>query len=185
MTKPTRQNLIEEIITKELDMFLAVNNRGGTSSCQEKPEAFRLMREITHGVLPDIFLESYLSDLKQAEKDKRNFMTEKYALMEKQIPVINDSPYIAEIVKMESEWRKEVAAQFPRSVQPDGHESFCLYLGCELQTYSAQTLTAYHDFVKASQQECRNLVRDRYELLMQKLGHESLTKCEASLTAAR
>lgn len=182
MATKDRKILIKVIVDRELDMFLAVNNRGGTSQCQERPESFRIMREITHGVLPDIFLESYLCDLEQAEQNGRNFMTEKYALMESLIPAINESPYIKEIVDTESEWRKEVAAQFPRSVHPEGHHGFCLYLGCELQTYSAATLAAYHDYAKAAQQEQRNLVRERYELLMRKLGHESLAHCEANLT---
>ncbi|WP_239057740.1 DUF4125 family protein [Pseudodesulfovibrio sp. JC047] len=59
MPENIREALIEEIIHSELDMFLAVKNQGGTSICQERPESFRLMREITHGVLSDDFLHSY------------------------------------------------------------------------------------------------------------------------------
>ncbi|SDL29841.1 Protein of unknown function [Maridesulfovibrio ferrireducens] len=183
MTNKYRETLINEIIDRELNMFLAVKNRGGTSQCQELPESFRIMREMTHGVLPNSFLNSYKYDLKQAEKEGRNFMTEKYALMESLIPTISNSPQIKEIVQIESEWRKEVAAQFPRSVQPDGHESFCRYLGCELQTYSAATIIEYYDYMKSAQQELRNLVRERYELLMRKLGYASLQDCETKLTA--
>ena len=176
-----RDNLIGDIIERELEMFLAVKNRGGTSQCQERPESFRLMREISHAVLSDAFLESYLGDLKAAAEQGRNFMTEKYALMEGLIPSLNDSPVIRDIVVAESEWRKEVAAQFPRCIHPEGHQGFCLYLGCELQTYSPATLEAYCACVEAAQREHRNLVRDRYELLMRKLGHESLAACEAGL----
>jgi len=183
MTEERRKALIKEIVDRELSMFLAVRNRGGTSQCQERPESFRIMREITHDVLSNAFLESYLCDLERAEKESRNFMTEKYALMESLIPVINDTALIKKIVGAESEWRKEVAVQFPRSVHPDGHDGFCLYLGCELQTYSAATLAAYLDCVEATRQEHHNLVRERYELLMRKLGHESLTQCEANLAA--
>ncbi len=181
MIKEHRRELIESIIKEELNMFLAVKNRGGTSPCQEQPDSFRIMREITHNVLPDDVLESYLADLLKAIQDGRNLMTEKYALMEGLIPVQNDSPLIVEIVCLESEWRKEVAAQFPRSVQADGHEAFCVYLGCELQTYSSETLSAYHHYAAAAQQEHRNLVRERYELLMRKLGYDSLSHCEQSL----
>lgn len=181
MSNSEGRKIVEEIIGLELDMFLAVKNRGGTSICQERPESFRIMREMTHEVLPDTVLDSYLADLRRAVSDGRNLMTEKYALMEGLIPIRNASPLIAEIVQIESEWRKEVAAQFPRSVQPDGHEGFCVYLGCELQTYSEKTLSEYLDYARSAQQELRNLVRDRYEILMRKLGYESLAHCESSL----
>lgn len=185
MTQSSREALISTIIDRELGMFLAVRNRDGASLCQERPESFRIMREITHGVLSEAFLASYLCDLEQAGGNGRNLMTEKYALMEGLIPLLSDAPSIREIVRAESEWRKEVATQFPRSVQPDGHESFCRYLGSELQTYSATTLAAYVECVEAAHREHRNLVRERYELLMRKLGYESLTKCEAVLKAGR
>lgn len=180
MTKTNREALIDDIIALELEMFLAVRSRE-RSLCQERPEAFRLMREITHAVLSDEFLEAYLRDVRLAAGQGRNLMTEKYALMEDLIPAENDDPAVWEIVKAESDWRREVAAQFPRSVHPDGHEGFCLYLECELQTYSAQTLAAYSKCIEAARAQSRNLVRERYELLMRKLGHESLAACEVSI----
>ncbi|NDV27081.1 DUF4125 family protein [Desulfovibrio sp. JC010] len=182
MAEDKRIQIIENIIALELDMFLAVKNRGGTAACQEHPDSFRIMRNMTHGVMPDDYLESYLADLEKAVADKRNLMTEKYALMEGLIPVQNDSPAIAAIVQLESEWRKEVAAQFPRAVHPDGHQSFCIYLGSELQTYSSGTLDIYLNYARSVQQKHGNLVRERYEILMRKLGYESLTHCEESLS---
>jgi hypothetical protein len=177
----TRDTLLDLIISLELAMFLEVQNRGGTSPCQERPESFRIMREITHGVLSDTFLQRYLHDLEQARRQGRNLMTEKYALMEGLIPRRNNDPVIAEIVQAESAWRREVAAQFPRVVQPEGHAGFCLYLGCELQTYSGAALQAYAACVQEALRGLRNLTRDRYELLMHKLGYASLAQCEAEL----
>ncbi len=183
MSEKKQEILLGKIIRKELDMFLAVNSRGGKSPCQDRPESFCLMREMTHGVLPESFLQAYLCDLQQAERDGRNLMTEKYALMDSLIPPLSDAPQLAEIVDIESEWRREVAAQFPRSVQPGGHEGFCLYLGCELQTYSLKSLKAYLAALRAARSEGRNLVRERYEILMQRLGYESLEACEAGLAS--
>nr|WP_321256588.1 DUF4125 family protein [uncultured Pseudodesulfovibrio sp.] len=183
MSKNTRTNLIKEIINLELDMFLAVKNQGGTSMCQERPESFRIMREITHRVLSDEFLQSYRNDLQHAEKKGRNFMTEKYALMDQLIPSISTDPRIKKIVAIESAWRKDVAKEFPHTIHPDGHESFCLYLGCELETYSTSTMDAYEICVQNAQKEKMNLVQERYELLMVKLGHGSLRNCEANLIA--
>jgi len=185
MAEERRQQLIEEIIGQELDMFLAVKNRGGTASCQEQPDTFRIMRYMTHSVLPAEYLESYLADLKQAVEDNRNLMTEKYALMEGIIPVQNDSNAIKELVQMESEWRKEVAAQFPLSVHPDGHENFCTYLNGELQTYSPKTLVIYLNYARKTQHNGGNLVRERYEVLMRKLGYDSLTHCEESIASGK
>ncbi|WP_320007202.1 DUF4125 family protein [Maridesulfovibrio sp.] len=185
MSADTRQQLIEEIIGQELEMFLAVKNRGGTASCQEQPDSFRIMRHMTHAVMPIEYLESYLGDLKQAVLDNRNLMTEKYALMEGLIPVQNDSQAITELVQIESDWRKEVSAQFPLSVHPDGHESFCSYLNGELQTYSPKTLIIYLNYARKTQYKGGNLVRDRYEILMRKLGYDSLAHCEESLAGSK
>lgn len=182
MAEEKRTQLIEQIIALELDMFIAVKNRGGTAVCQERPDSFRIMRNMAHAVMPEAYLESYLNDLKQAAADNRNLMTEKYALMEGLIPIKNDSPVITELVRMESEWRKEVAAQFPRSVQPDGHQSFCIYLKGELQTYSPKTLKIYLNYAQSVQEQHGNLVRKRYEILMRKLGYDSLAHCEESIS---
>lgn len=183
MPENTHENLINEIIDLELYMFLAVKNQGGTSMCQERPESFRIMREITHGVLSEDFLRSYRNDLQRAKEYGRNFMTEKYALMDQLIPSISTDPRIKEIVAVESTWRKEVAQKFPQTIHPDGHKSFCRYLGCELETYSTSTMNAYEICVKNAQKEKQNLVQERYELLMVKLGHGSLINCESNLTA--
>lgn len=183
MTEESREAHIKEIVDRELGMFLAVRNRGGRSMCQERPESFRVMREITHGVLSGEFLQSYQEDLKRAEEQGRNFMTEKYALMDSLIPSLSADPRIREIVAAEGAWRDAVAAQFPRTVQPDGFAGFCLYLGCELQTYSAATIKAYWDCVERAREQGRNLVQERYELLMRKLGYGSLAQCEANLAA--
>lgn len=181
MTQRSRETLVNDIIERELEMFLAVNNRGGTSLCQERPDSFRLMREITHGVLSDDFLKSYLGDLETAGEGGRNLMTEKYALMEGLIAPLGDSSVIRDLVAAESEWRKGVAARFPKTVHPEGDEGFRLYLGCELQTYSPASLDLYRECVEEARRERRNLVRERYELLMRRLGHESLAACEAGL----
>ncbi|MFV0421071.1 DUF4125 family protein [Oleidesulfovibrio sp.] len=181
----SNNSLLESVIVLELAMFLEVNNRGGISPCQERPESFRIMREITHAVLSVDFLQSYLNDLTQARRHGRNLMTEKYALMEGLIPQLSNAPAIQDIVQAESAWRKEVAAQFPHAVHPDGHHSFCLYLSCELQTYSPATLAAYAACVTTARYEQRNLTRQRYELLMQKLGYGSLEQCEQQLATTK
>ncbi|HMM38220.1 MAG TPA: DUF4125 family protein [Desulfovibrio sp.] len=177
----TRKDLLSEIIERELAMFQSVNNRGGRADCQDMPESFRLMREITHAVLSVAFLESYGQDLRRAERDGRNFMTEKYAIMEGQIAPINPDPRIPEIADQETDWREAVAAEFPHAVEPGGSEAFRRYLRAELQTYSPGTIGAYAECVDAARREGRNLARERYDLLMSKLGFGSLAEREASV----
>ena len=183
MTQGARKGLIKNIIARELKMFMVLQSDGDALSCQEHPEAFCIMREMSHGVLSDTFLEAYLHDLKLAEGQGRNLLAEKYTLMGAQLPVRNEDSRIRDIVVSEGIWRRKVAAQFPRCVQPEGHHEFCHYLMCELQTYSTDSLAAYSDCVKAAVKQDRNLVQERYEFLMEKLGHGSLAACEAELAA--
>lgn len=180
----TRKDLLVEVVEWELVMFQDVHNRGGRADCQEQPEAFRLMREITHAVLSDAFVESYAQDLRRGEAEGRNLMTEKYAVMEGQIAPFNPDPRIPEITRAESAWRDAVASAFPHVVAPDGGDAFRRYLFAELQTYSSATIGAYADCVAAALRENRNLVMERYELLMRKLGSGSLSEREAAFQAA-
>lgn len=174
MTTDRREALVEDIVQAELAMFLAVRNRGGVSPCQELPGTFRIMREMTHGVLALPFLEAYRDDLRKAAEAGRNLMTEKYALMEGLLQTKAQDPRIEDIVAVESTWRAEVAAQHPDVIGADGEEGFRRYLGCELQTYSPEALTAYADCVDSARHAGRNLVLERYDLLMRKLGRAPL-----------
>ncbi len=81
-----RERLLDEIVERELAMFLATPNEGGRASCQERPDVFRLMRRMAHITHEDAYLESYLQDLRQAEAVGRNFMLEKYARMDERLP---------------------------------------------------------------------------------------------------
>lgn len=180
----TRRDLLVEVVEWELVMFQEVRNRGGRADCQERPEAFRLMREITHAVLSDSFVESYLQDLRRCEAEGRNFMTEKYAVMEGQIVPFNPDPRIPDIARTESAWRNAVASDYPHVVGPDGGDAFRRYLFAELQTYSSATIGAYADCVSAALREDRNLAMERYELLMRKLGSGSLAEREAAFRKA-
>lgn len=178
-----RQALLDEIIERELKMFLAVTNRGGVSVCQERPETFRTMRWTTHCVHSDAYLISYLEDLKTAERDGRNFMTEKYALMEGQIAPLSKDPRIAEIVRVEGLWRDDLARLYPHIFRADGGESFQIYLESELQTLSESTLGLYATEVAEADGKSENLMARRYEQLFRKMGYHSLAEREAAMVA--
>ena len=55
-----KEALIKEIVERELAMFLATPNEGGTSECQTRPQSFRMMRRMNHCTHDAATLESYL-----------------------------------------------------------------------------------------------------------------------------
>ena len=95
-----KQELTQEIIDLELDMFLNVRARE-PASCQENPEAFRFHRGVLFSVWSEAALESYRDDLIRANAEGRNLMTLKYARMENSIPPLNENPLIDRIVEIE------------------------------------------------------------------------------------
>ena len=176
-----RRDLLREIIERELKMFVNVRNEGGTADCQKTPDAFRLMREMTLCVQSDAVLASYLQDLVRAETEERNLMTEKYARMDNRIPPLKSNEAIGEIVDAESRWRDSLRREFPHVLLEDGRERFRRYLSCELETWSDQTLEGYRSLVTEARKQGRNLARERYELLMERLGFRSLAAYERAL----
>jgi hypothetical protein len=173
MQSTDKKKAIFEIIEVELKMFKAVNNRGGSESCQNQPNAFRFMRFMTHAVQTVEYLESYLNDLNNAVADGRNLMTEKYALMEGLIPPLSTDPRIDKIVRIECAWQEEMDQKFPEMVQEGSNDSFWLYLRSELQTLSPETLELYHRNLTRALEEDRNLVIERYEIMMKNFHAEN------------
>lgn len=164
-----REKLLNEIIELELKMFLTTKSRGGVSSCQERPEAFRLMRRMAmlgHG---DEFLASYLADLKKGEQDGRNFMIEKYARMEGLIPPLSNSPLLDTIADAETEFLDAAAKERPDMIRHGGLDAFRLYLRSELETLSQESLELYAQEIAQAKSENRNPVSERHEWLAEYL----------------
>lgn len=174
---PERPALVEEIVEREWEMMRAVVS-DGRSLCQERPGTFRAMRRISHSVLSRDTLASYLGDLRNAQVEGRNLVTEKYARMEGQIPPVSDCPLIPRIVAIESAWMKALCAAFPLTLQAAAGY-FARYEACELETYSDATLTLLYRDVLAGRAAGRNLVRERYEDLFRDLGQGTLADVES------
>ncbi len=168
-----KSELINRIIELELDMFLKVKT-SEPSLCQEKPEALKSMRSMTHSVLSEETLQSYLDDLLQAGMDDKNLLTLKYARMEDKIPRLKENLLIGDIVKIEEKWMMELALRYPRIVK--GAPGFGTYLSCELETYSDKTLDLYNADVLKAQSEGRNLAEERYNYLFGKIGYGSIAE---------
>ncbi len=170
-----RQELLKQVIDVELDMFERVKT-AEPSMCQERPEAFKSMRAMTHSVLSIETLESYLQDLQQAKTDGKNLLTLKYARMGGQIPALKDNPIISEIVKTEERWMVELSQQYPHTIK--GEAGFGIYLSSELETYSDKTLELYAKDVSEADKAGRNLAADRFNWLFAQIGHGSIVEAE-------
>lgn len=179
-----RNAALYEIIERELVMFQAVNNEGGTADCQQRPETFRVMRRMTHDVHDDEVLASYLEDLRRADAEGRNFMVEKYARMDDRLPPLSASPLLDEIADAEAAFLEEACAQYPHVIKSNGRGIFRRYLRCELETLSPATLELYAREVRRARAEGRNLAVARHECLCRLLGRGSLAEREAAARAA-
>lgn len=175
-----RDALISQIVALEQEMFENLHTFE-RSPCQDRLKTFRLMRWMTHSVLTTEILESSLEDLRQARSQGRNVMAEKYARIDDLIPGAGGPrAAIKRIVAAEDAWMAEVRQAFPRSF-PRGGEGFHTYLSSELETLSPHTLGLLEGYVAKAREQGRNLVRERYENLFQKLGYTSLAAFEEKL----
>ena len=84
----SKDELIKQIISEEYKMFSEVSNIGGRASCQDDFDTFYIMRYAQHGIFTENTLKSYLKDIEDAQKARRNLITEKYSwMMEETDPV--------------------------------------------------------------------------------------------------
>jgi hypothetical protein len=180
-----KENLIEDILQRELKMFLSVHPRY-PAGCQEHPDAFLVHRGAQFSVWSEEALQSYRVDLVDAEKQNHNLMTLKYARMENLIPDLKTNPLMNEIVKMELESQREMFLHYPnilsqgRPLEDDsmGATSFSTYLRGELETYSDRTLELLHRDIKQARDRGENRTRQLYDNLCRSLGYKSLDEAE-------
>ena len=177
--KRSHEELLNQIIEIELEMFKKVRTIN-PSLCQEQPEAFKVMRGMTHCVLSLETLESYLDDLQTAQKEGRNLLTEKYARIDDRIPPLKINPVISKIIEIEGNWLKEFSVKHPQIIKTEliGFER---YLSSELETYSDRTLDLYFKDISRAKKEGKNLAEERYNKLAKKLGYDSLHDMEETI----
>lgn len=165
-----KEAILAEIIERELAMFLMTPNEGGPSACQQRPAAFKIMRQMSHCSHDDAFLASYLDDLRNAEAAGRNFMIEKYARMDDRLPPLSNSPLLDEIADAETAWMEAAANENPDHFRRDDASVFRRYLRCELETLSPKSLQLYAEEIRKAKLAGCNMVLERYNWLEQKLG---------------
>lgn len=186
----SKESLIEEIVELELEMFLSVQSRGH-ASCQDNPDGFKFYRTAGFSAWPEGVLESYLQDLLQAQKDGKNLVTIKYAVMEGLIPKQADNPLREKIVDIEVGWVKELAHKYPylhRRARPIEEDSANLtsmktYLSGELETYSDRTIELYYNHLLTSQSSNENPEEKKLLIMVKGAGYSSLEDAEAKLAS--
>ena len=180
----SHDELVREIISIELRMFLTVQTSGPTT-CQEQPETFKLMRRAGFHVLSIETLESYLQDLEEALDENRNLVTLKYARIDELIPCLNDNPIIGKIVEIEERWFKELEKKYPSTFRNRADFAAGTYLRSELETYSNRTLELYLKDLTKALYEGINLTTERYTYLFKQLGYNSIDDMEQERKKAK
>ena len=198
-----REQLIFDVTQTEWEMFQHVYNTGGRASCQDDPETFFKMRMSQWMVYSDEALHSYLDDCRQAYKEGRNLMFEKYGRMmestfpeeyeevKKHLPDVADKVEIVDrIVKINLEWDAEMLRDYPNlrkrgrvlTTAEDGimaGSSMESYLRCELLSYSKRTLELIWQETLAAYEKGESLLRQTIANETLFYGYGSLEEAEA------
>ena len=172
-----REQLLHEIVSLELRMFMAIEP-STPSFCQEQPEAFKLMRRASYQVLSNETLEAYLDDLQEAIDEGRNIIELKYARIDNLITPLSNNPLIAKIVDSEGKWLKELEKRYPLTFTSRADFAAGIYLRSELETYSDKTLELYYKDICKALEEGRNLTAERYTFLFKQTGYNSIDDVE-------
>ncbi len=204
INKDAKDMLLNSIIDIEWRMFDKVHNEGCRASCQDDFRTFYIMRYSQFRCFSKRMLESYLQDLKDAENEGRNMLTEKYGyMMEYTDPeyfkakLLTALPQITEekkaIVKgltdillgFEEEFRN-MYPRFSGKIRPvsgDGKYdvSFKVYTIGELETYSLRTLALYALDLNAFRENGENPSVLIHEKTAEFYGYENLRKAEESI----
>ena len=178
-----KQNeLLEEIISLEWEWFTHVQNQGGRAPCQDDKRTFDIMRKSQFQIWSQEALYSYLEDIRQALKEGRNLMTEKYAYMMETtdpsqfqrirllLPEVSEEKkqLVLELTQMQIRWMEEFQEKYPdyagqgRPLREGtkgggpGAVSLETYSKGELTTYSAKTLRILKEHLEGLEKKGKN-----------------------------
>jgi hypothetical protein len=204
----SREERIAQVLLLEWAMFHAVPNvGGGRASCQEDRSTFEINRGGQFESWSDAALNSYLTDLQEAQRDGRNLLTEKYARMmeatspEEYAKIAHLLPpldpeagkLIEDIVEVALAWEEALAHRYPyvlgrgRPIRRSGDSrhvtSVETYLRGELATYSVDTLRLYADHVRKLREDGENGSERILDYVMKRHGFASLEEANQKLGA--
>ncbi|MBN1848574.1 MAG: DUF4125 family protein [Deltaproteobacteria bacterium] len=183
----TKNELIQEIVEIELEMFLTVPTQE-KANCQNYPDSFRLHRKAQFNTWSEATLESYLNDLNRAKDNDVNLMTIKYARMDNLIPKEKHNPLIEKIIPIQYQWQKEMMEKYPRlmaGARPISQSddsfyriSFETYLRGELETYSDETLELLYKDMINKVDKGMNMAEEVYTFLTREMGYGSIEEAD-------
>lgn len=203
--KPSREEMMEEIIKLEFEAFDKVENEGGRASCQDDWPFFYVMRKSQYMTWTDEMLEKLLNQWRDYKKIGWNMMTEKYGRMmqwtdpkayekiAKNFPERSEQTkaIIDQIAEIQVGWMSEFAEEYPklanqaRDITAKDDEayntSYETYLKGELMTYSDELIALYGQFIVKLAKENKNLAYMTIENTAHMQGYDSLEQAEASL----
>jgi hypothetical protein len=190
----SREELIDQIVDLELQMFMAVPTQG-KALCRQHPDHFRLHRRAQIATWSPATLTSYLNDLHQARADDRNLMTLKYARMDNLRPRENFHPLIDDIAETLCREQRDFIDRYPHIMsggRPLSSEedtptliSFETYLRSELETYSEKTLELLLRDIRQLQADGMSMPEATYRHLARQWGFPSLENMEQSIARQR
>lgn len=197
---------ITAVIQIEWNMFQEVQNIGGRADCQDDWQTFEIMRRSQYENWTGEMIQCWLSFLKDAKKEGRNLVTEKYARMMAytepgyydkylapalpQIPRGNFS-FINEIIEILVKWERDFAARYPKLASKSrpvtaagdasGFTSMETYARGELSTYPRQLLALYLAYVKELFTAGKSLSVMIEDTLVKLYGYHSIEEAEAAI----
>ena len=196
-----KNEVISKIVSIEWGMFTSVNEGGERASCQEDRPTFEGMRTAQFAAWPAFVRESYLDDLEEAIREKRNLVEEKYIHMMKltdpvqygalqhRVETPSDTKLVLarEICEKVLEQTHTLYGQYP---YVSGHgrplyskddrygTSIETYQFGELLTYSERTLAGLKEHIFALEKSGGSLARTILENTVKFYGYETLDTAE-------
>lgn len=200
--------LTAAVVDLEWQMFTTTESLSGRTTCQDDETTFRINRLAQIADWPAELLESYLADLKEANDNDRNLVSEKYGHMMKWTspeeyesiehllpqPDSESLALIDQIVELVTSWEEETRAKYPNLAgrsrplyssqdSPFG-PSMQTYLRGELMTYSPKTIKVYWEHVSGQKAANVNGAEEILTQIMKLSGFESLDAVENALAGA-
>ena len=200
-----KEELINQIIAEEWEMFQNTQNVGGRAWCQDDKVQFDANRRAQFEIWNENTLRLYLIDLEKAKNENQNLVTLKYAymmettapeeyeLLKDRIPEIDEEKreYIERMSEMTASWCEQFAVHYPnlashsRPARPIPSApritSALTYCKGELSTYSLETLKSLNVIYEQYAAEQKNLFEKSVEKEIWFLLHKSLEEVEESM----
>ena len=196
------EELLQEIVAREWEMFHNTQSVGGPAWCQNEPEQFAIQRRSQFLGWDEATLRSWLEDLKAAEAAGKNLIAYKYAYMmestdpagfaalKDKLPPVDDEKraLVEELVGQTLTWCEAFQEKYPhisgrgrplRSSSDSPYDtSVETYSRGEFKTYGLETLRLLCARFRVLAAEGRNIHEETVAREMALQGKGSLQEVE-------